>query len=101
MASFLKSLFGLGKSGGDAPEAAGTLYKDCMIVPAPRKEGNQWRLAGVIRKDVDGTTRERAFVRSDLFSDKDTAAQFAIQKGQLIIDQRSDLFSDPGDTGPV
>lgn len=104
MASFLKSLFGMGKSGdgGAAPEADGTPYKDCLIVPAPRKEGGQWRLAGSIRKEIDGVMHERAFVRSDLFSDRDTAAQFAVQKGQLIIDQRgAELFSNPDDTSPV
>jgi hypothetical protein len=101
MASFLKSLFGFGKSGGNGAEAQGTLYKNCMIVPTPRREGNQWRLAGVIRKEMDGVARERAFVRSDLFSDRETAAQLAIQKGQLIIDQRHDLFDGPDDGVPV
>lgn len=104
MASFLKSLFGIGKSGdgGASPESGGTRYKDFLIVPAPRKEGGQWRLAGFIRMEIDGVARERAFVRSDLFSDKGTAAQFAIQKGQLIIDQRgAELLRNPDDTTPV
>ncbi len=93
----------MGKSGAETAAAEGpaTLYRDCAIVPTPRKEGNQWRLAGIIRKEVGGAVRERVFVRSDLFSDKETAAQFAVQKGQLIIDQRRDLFDDPNDTSPV
>jgi hypothetical protein len=104
MASFLKSIFGIGKSGdGSAsPEVDGTLYKDFLIVPTPRKEGGQWRLAGLIRTEINGVSHERAFVRSDLFSDKDTAAQFAIQKGQLIIDQRGvEIRNNPDDKTPV
>ena len=102
MVSFLKNLFGGGgSSDGAGAEMEASVYKDCTIVPAPRKEGGQWRLAGVIRKEIDGAMRERAFIRSDLFSDRDTAAEFAIQKAQLIIDQRSDLFADPNDTTPI
>lgn len=102
MASFLKSLFGGGKQAGEeTAQAEAVAYKGCMIVPAPRKEGAQWRLAGIIRKEVDGATRERAFVRADLFSDRETAVQFSIQKAQLVIDQRADLFSGAGDDSPV
>jgi len=103
MASFLKALFGGGnKDGGEAaPEAEATTYKDCTITPAPQKEGGQWRLAGTIRKEIDGVMRERMFIRSDLFSDRETAMQFAVQKAQLIIDQRNDLFADPDDKTPV
>ncbi len=105
MASFLKSLFGGGnKDGGgdDAPQAEASTYKDCTIVPAPEKEGGQWRLAGTISKEIDGVVRSRKFIRSDMFSDRETANQFAVQKAQLIIDQRADLFADPeADKTPI
>ncbi|MCC0030760.1 MAG: transcriptional activator HlyU [Brucellaceae bacterium] len=101
MVSFLKSLFGGGKSEAAPAEAEAVPYNDCLIVPAPIKEGAQWRLAGFIRKEVGGVMRERKFIRSDLMSDRETAVQFAIQKAQLIIDQRSDLFSGSDDSSPV
>ena len=50
MVSFLKSLFGGGKSEAAPAEAEAVPYNDCLIVPAPIKEGAQWRLAGFIQK---------------------------------------------------
>ena len=58
-------------------------YKGFVIEAHPFKEGGQFQLAGVIRKDG----QEHRFVRADRFTDKDEAAEFAISKGQLIIDQ--------------
>ena len=67
-----------------AVAAAKTLeYKGFLIEATPYKDGAQWQLAGRITKDG----REHKFVRADKFSSKDEAADIAISKGQLIIDQ--------------
>jgi hypothetical protein len=58
-------------------------YKGFVIEAAPYKEGGQWQLAGVVTKDG----KSHRFVRADKFSDRDEAADIAISKGQLIVDQ--------------
>ena len=67
-----------------AVTAAKTLeYKGFLIEAAPYKDGGQWQLAGRISKDG----HEHTFVRADKFTSKDEAADIAISKGQMIIDQ--------------
>jgi hypothetical protein len=61
-------------------------YKGFVIEAVPYKEGGQWQLAGNITKD--GKTHR--FVRADKFSDRDEAADIAMSKGQLIVDQLGD-----------
>jgi hypothetical protein len=61
-------------------------YKGFMIEAAPYKDGGQWQLAGVISKDG----KSHRFVRADKFSDRDEAADIAMGKGQLIVDQLGD-----------
>jgi hypothetical protein len=83
--SWLRKVFG----GGEASPAAGASreYKGCTITATPIKEGGQFRLAGVISKEIGGVMKEHKFVRADLFTGKDEAIQFAFMKGELIIDQ--------------
>jgi hypothetical protein len=79
---WLKNLFG----GGSSSEPAVTKsleYKGFVIEAQPYKDGGQFQLAGTITKD--GKTQR--FVRADKFTDKNEAADFAIAKGQLMIDQ--------------
>ena len=61
-------------------------YKGFTIEARPYKEGGQFQLAGEILKD--GKTYR--FVRADKFTDKVEAADIAIAKGQLIIDQQGE-----------
>ena len=61
-------------------------YKGFVIEAVPYKEGGQWQLAGVISKDG----KSHRFVRADKFTDKDEAAEIAMSKGQLIVDQLGD-----------
>ena len=61
-------------------------YKGYLIEASPYKDGGQWQLAGRISKDG----KEHKFVRADKFSDKNEAADIAISKGQLIVDQSGD-----------
>ena len=90
--SWLKKIFG----GGDASDAASPTreHKGYAITATPIKEGGQFRLAGVISKEIGGVVKEHKFVRADLFTSKDEAVQFAFVKGELIIDQSGEgIFS--------
>ena len=91
--SWLRKIFG-----GSAPSGENTgggpsrEHKGFTIVATPIKEGGQFRLAGVISKEIDGVRREHQFVRADLFTSKDEAVQFAFVKGELIIDQSGEII---------
>jgi hypothetical protein len=67
-------------------------YKGYIIEAKPFKEGGQFQLAGEISKDIDGQKKVHRFVRADRFTDKDEAADIAISKGQLIVDQMGDAM---------
>ncbi len=100
MASLLSRLFGGG--GGSGSAGASSTYKDFTIVAEPIKEGSQWRLAGSIRKSIDGEERARRFIRSDIFPSREQAESYAISKGELIIDQRGEtMFDDPDSDRPL
>jgi hypothetical protein len=58
-------------------------YNGFMIEARPYKDGGQWQLAGRISKD--GKVHD--FVRADKFSSKEEAADVALSKGRLIVDQ--------------
>jgi hypothetical protein len=83
--AFWSKLFG----GGDKAEAGpakalkSVEHKGFMIEATPYKSDGQWQLAGRITKDG----KEHTFVRADKFSSQEDAADIAISKGQLIIDQ--------------
>lgn len=77
-------------SGGGAAAAAKpakTLeYKGYVIEALPIKDGGQYQLAGRITREG----REHRFLRADKFSSAEDAADIALAKGQLIIDQMGD-----------
>jgi hypothetical protein len=75
---------------GESKPAKTIEYKGYVIDALPYKDGGQWQLAGRISKDG----KEHRFVRADKFTSADEAADIAISKGQLIIDQSGDrIFS--------
>jgi hypothetical protein len=80
--SFLKKLFG-GSATDDTSAVRRLEYKGFQIEARPFKEGGQYQLAGRISKDG----REHNFIRADKFSDAESAADIALAKGQLIVDQ--------------
>lgn len=105
MASFvsrlLKGLTG-GSSAGDAPAERGeaVAYKDLVIHAAPVREGQQWRVAGVILKQSGDGELERAFTRADTVATREEAETLSVSKARQIIDQRgADLFADGEATG--
>jgi hypothetical protein len=94
--SFLKSLFGGGKSGeaGPAKAAAEEEYKGFLIKAMPTAAGSEFQLAGQIEKEVGGELKTYNFVRADRLSSRDEAASRAIAKGRQLVDEQGDkLFS--------
>ena len=105
MASFvsrlLKGLSG-GSSAGDGPAERGeaVVYKELVIHPAPEREGNQWRVAGVIVKQSGNGGMERTFTRADTVASREDAETMSVQKARQIIDERgAALFADGKATG--
>jgi hypothetical protein len=94
--SFLKKLFGMGGGArSDSPVAGKQAeYKGYTVEARPYAEGGQYQLAGVIAKEIDGVRKEHRFVRADRFASVDEAAEFALAKGQQIIDERGDKVFD-------
>jgi hypothetical protein len=87
--AFWSKWFGA-KSEGPAAPAKTLEYKGFMIEALPYREGGQWQLAGRISKDG----REHRFVRADKFTSAEEAADIALSKGQLIVDQSGErIFS--------
>ena len=93
--SFLKKLFGGGKSEDAAPKPGRQVeYKGFLITASPYKEGGQWQTCGTVSKTIDGEAKEHRFIRADRFADEEAAADHAIMKGQQIVDQMGErVFS--------
>jgi hypothetical protein len=88
MAGLFKRLFGTAANENEPPSGdPDDVYKDVSVFAQPQKDGGQWRVAGMLRKTVDGQSVERRFMRADLLPDQDAAKVAAIGKAHLIIDQ--------------
>ncbi|MEO0495977.1 MAG: HlyU family transcriptional regulator [Pseudomonadota bacterium] len=87
--SFFKKLFG-GSEEPAAPAQPAEVYKDCAITPDPMKDGQQWRLAGYITKQIDGEEKRHHLIRADVFASQDLAASAAIAKARQVIDEQGD-----------
>ena len=97
----LKGLSG-GSSAGDRPAERGeaVVYQELVIHPAPEREGNQWRVAGVIVKQSGHDEMERIFTRADTVATREEAETLSVRKARQIIDERgAALFSDGKATG--
>lgn len=94
--SFLKSLFGGGKSAeaGPAKAAAEDEYKGFVIKAMPMAVGGEHQLAGTIEKQIGTEVKIYKFVRADRLPTREEAASRALDKGRQIIDEQGDrLFS--------
>jgi hypothetical protein len=100
MASFLSNIFSIFSGGSKVeapapPAAEPQTHGDCVIHATPIREGNQYRLAGRIEKDVNGDLLVRNFIRADVFTSLDDALECTFRKGRQIVDQNGPaLFGD-------
>ena len=92
--SFFKSLFG-----GRAKEPAAPAgpvksveHKGFTIHATPFQEGGQHQLCGVIEKEIDGALRSHRFIRADRFPGVQEAADFALVKGQQLVDEQGEAL---------
>ena len=94
MLSNLKALWtrlaGGGAATADTPASAVVEYNGYRIRPAPQKDKDQYRTAGIIEKDTPEGVKEHRFVRADVFPGRDDAVAFTISKAKQIIDLQGD-----------
>ncbi len=86
----LGKLFG-GGGGGAPPEpepGEAVEHGGYTIVPAPIKEGGQYRTAGTIERTVDGETKRARFIRADNHGDRQAAIDHSVRKAMQIIDEQ-------------
>lgn len=77
-------------------------YEGLLIMSSPLREGDRWRLAGVIVKESEEGKLERTFIRADTFATREEADDFALRKGKQIINERGTrLFADGAEEGMV
>ena len=89
--SFLKRLFGGGKSGGGQIEPVSEVeYEGFKISVTPQKEGGQFRLCGLISKEIDGEVREHKLIRADMLSSIEDAKDATVRKAKQVIDEQGD-----------
>ena len=69
-------------------------YKGYFIFQESILEGGQYRVAGRIEKQLDGTIKSHHFIRSDLLATKQDANDLMLKKSKMFIDQMGDsIFS--------
>ena len=89
--SFLRSLFGGGKTASAEPTVKAEIeHKGFLIRATPFKENGQFQTAGLITKEIDGEKKEHKFVRADRHASQDDAVEFSFSKGRQIIDEQGD-----------
>lgn len=87
--SLLKKLFGgSDKAAPKGPEPE--LYMDFTIFPDPIVEGKVYRLAARIEKEIGGELKIHKLIRADTLNSSDAAAEAAIAKAKILIDQMGD-----------
>lgn len=88
--SLLKSLINMFSTSqdkaGDPSAASEKEYKGFLIIASPAREGSQFRINGLIRKDE----REHIFMRADILPTPELCAQETFRKAKLMIDQQGD-----------
>ena len=91
MFEFLKKLAG----GPAAPQPAEPVhYEGFEIVATPREVAGGWSTEGLIRKQVDGETKEVVFIRADTCMSREDAIGASQGKARKIIDERGDEVFD-------
>lgn len=92
--SFLKSLFGWGKTasvdGAEAAPAASIDHKGFTITATPFRNEGQFQTSGVVSKMIDGVAKEHKFIRADRHASMEDAVTFSLAKGRQIVDEQGD-----------
>lgn len=86
--SFLKKLFGGG--GGSEGDSSTEEYNGYRISATPISEGNTYRVAATIEKDVNGETRQHKLIRADTVQGLEAAEAASIRKAKQVIDEQGE-----------
>lgn len=89
--SWFSKFFGGGKD--DDHQSSGSpsvSYQGYEIVPDPVNEGGQYRLAGTVRREIDGSFKEHKLIRADLFMSRPEAVDATVRKAKQLIDQQGE-----------
>lgn len=93
LGTLLKKVFGAHDSEpGKKAEKLGEPieYKGYQIFLQPRSLGGQFGVGGLIRKSVDGETREHVLIRADQVPSREQCNEITLQKAKTVIDQMGD-----------
>lgn len=90
--SILSKLFGKGSA--PAPEAEPERYEGYAIYAEPIREGESWRLAARIVKEVDGAERSHRLIRADLLTSQEAAISASLTKARQVIDEQGERMFD-------
>ena len=88
--SFFKNLFGGGRGDGSPSPHPEEVYEGYRIHVTPIPEGNQFRLAATIEKEIDGELRHYKLIRADVMPTKGDIAEAALRKARQLIDSQGD-----------
>ena len=86
--SLFSKLFGGGS--GSAPEAETETYEGFTLTPDPIREGQSWRIAARIEKEIDGETKSHQLIRADTLGDRESAISASVGKAKQLIDEQGD-----------
>ncbi|TYL48734.1 HlyU family transcriptional regulator [Marinomonas sp. IMCC 4694] len=84
--SGLKGLFSGAERAPEKPEDT-VEYKGFSIIPAPIKEGGQFRVAATVTQGEGAEQQTHTFIRSDLMPNRDECIEITLRKAKLTIDQ--------------
>ncbi len=83
-------MFSGNSSGEEASHGDAVEHEGFTIVATPVREGSQFRLAGIISKEVDGERLEHRLIRADLFPSADQCAEFTVTKAKQVIKEQGE-----------
>ncbi|WP_026972456.1 HlyU family transcriptional regulator [Aliagarivorans marinus] len=86
--SSIKALFAGGQSAASSHPAED--YQGFSIQPTPQRANGQYRVAALISKTIDGELKEHQFIRSDTCGSESDAAELALSKCRMFIDQQGE-----------
>ncbi len=89
--SFLKKLFGGGNGEKQTDSAHSEFeYEGYHVSVTPMNEAGQFRVCGVISKEIDGERKQHTLIRADMCNSADEAADITGRKAKQMIDEQGD-----------
>ncbi|MEL6169291.1 MAG: HlyU family transcriptional regulator [Pseudomonadota bacterium] len=88
--SLFSRLFGGGSQEPDPPES----YEGFTITPEPIKDGNHFRIAARIEKEVAGQLKSHHLIRADTLESHEAAKAASLGKARQVIDEQGERLFD-------